>query len=514
MKQRPHSPARHLNPEQSARSPFSPRPFSSESQPESPPGGPLATHSIDSLHLSASALPAPRLAIQPRLTVGRPDDPYEREADRVAATVVRSLRAPAARAEAAQHAGPGAAGGVVQRSSLPDAAPAGPVAASVGADIQAARGGGQPLAPALRAQMGQAMGADFSAVRAHTDARADQLSQSIQATAFTVGQDVFFRQGAYDPGSRAGQELIAHELTHVVQQRRGGITAHSRIQRKPPRRTESRILGEMAQGNGSLSNANSDDLIEKMDKGQTNSKARAIAAQTEAEADQLVGALPDQQQQQVRAAIRDYVASSTAIQTDARNNPNAPGLAVQALDAALAAIRQQLAANNASNERIVYRSISYNSGADIPYGHADQNGNIINVGDFVGDKGFLSTSEHRQFVLGKEQTGAVQGLLKLAIHGKTGVPIAINIPAIAYSNTNQKALYDMQQASKNKLVKAWNKAFGAGAGAGQAEVLFSRDTVFEVKKIQRNGDTVSVVLEEHTGPRPPSVLSMKYGTAI
>jgi hypothetical protein len=66
--------------------------------------------------------------------------------------------------------------------------------------------------------MGQAMGADFSGVKVHTDSQSDQLNQSIQARAFTTGQDVFFRQGAYDPGSRGGQELIAHELTHVVQQ--------------------------------------------------------------------------------------------------------------------------------------------------------------------------------------------------------------------------------------------------------------------------------------------------------
>ena len=55
----------------------------------------------------------------------------------------------------------------------------------------------------------------------HTDAQSDQLNRSIQAKAFTTGQDVFFRQGAYVPGSSSGQELIAHELTHVVQQNGG-----------------------------------------------------------------------------------------------------------------------------------------------------------------------------------------------------------------------------------------------------------------------------------------------------
>ncbi|CAN1208780.1 hypothetical protein TUMEXPCC7403_01065 [Tumidithrix helvetica PCC 7403] len=84
--------------------------------------------------------------------------------------------------------------------------------------IQQAKGSGQPLDPKLQAKMGQAMGADFSSVKVHTDSQSDQLNQSIQAKAFTTGQDVFFRQGAFDPSSRSGQELIAHELTHVVQQ--------------------------------------------------------------------------------------------------------------------------------------------------------------------------------------------------------------------------------------------------------------------------------------------------------
>ena len=84
--------------------------------------------------------------------------------------------------------------------------------------IQTAKGGGQPLDGGLQRSMGQAMGADFSGVKVHTDSQSDQLNQSIQAKAFTTGQDVFFRQGAYEPSSRGGQELIAHELTHVVQQ--------------------------------------------------------------------------------------------------------------------------------------------------------------------------------------------------------------------------------------------------------------------------------------------------------
>jgi Domain of unknown function (DUF4157) len=84
--------------------------------------------------------------------------------------------------------------------------------------INQARGGGQLMADNIREPMEMAFGADFSGVKVHTDGQSDQLNRSIQARAFTTGQDVFFRQGEYTPGSRGGQELLAHELTHVVQQ--------------------------------------------------------------------------------------------------------------------------------------------------------------------------------------------------------------------------------------------------------------------------------------------------------
>jgi hypothetical protein len=102
----------------------------------------------------------------------------------------------------------------------------GPVSDDIEAEIQNARGSGQALAPDLQTQMGQAIGADFSGVRVHTDARSDALNRSVGARAFTTGQDVFFKQGEYQPGNKGGQELIAHELTHVKQQ--SGTEAISR----------------------------------------------------------------------------------------------------------------------------------------------------------------------------------------------------------------------------------------------------------------------------------------------
>ena len=84
--------------------------------------------------------------------------------------------------------------------------------------IQQERGGGHGLDSGVRHQMESSLGADFGGVRVHTDNRADSLNRALSARAFTTGQDVFFREGAYQPGSSIGRELIAHELTHVVQQ--------------------------------------------------------------------------------------------------------------------------------------------------------------------------------------------------------------------------------------------------------------------------------------------------------
>jgi hypothetical protein len=94
----------------------------------------------------------------------------------------------------------------------------GPAPVEVEEAIQHARGSGRPLDTPVQREMEEAFGTDFSAVRIHTDTGADRLSRSMSAQAFTTGRDLFFREGSYDPGSTAGRSLLAHELTHVVQQ--------------------------------------------------------------------------------------------------------------------------------------------------------------------------------------------------------------------------------------------------------------------------------------------------------
>ncbi|HOW46974.1 MAG TPA: DUF4157 domain-containing protein [Rubrivivax sp.] len=89
--------------------------------------------------------------------------------------------------------------------------------------IDQARGAGQGLDHHTQRQMESAFGANFGSVRIHTDSRADSLNRALSARAFTTGTDVFFRQGEYSPGTSTGRELLAHELTHVVQQTGDGI---------------------------------------------------------------------------------------------------------------------------------------------------------------------------------------------------------------------------------------------------------------------------------------------------
>jgi hypothetical protein len=81
------------------------------------------------------------------------------------------------------------------------------------------RGRGRELDTDARSDLETAMGEDFSDVRVHDDAHAHELSRSVSAEAFTTGSDIFFQSGRYEPGSSAGRKLLAHELTHVTQQR-------------------------------------------------------------------------------------------------------------------------------------------------------------------------------------------------------------------------------------------------------------------------------------------------------
>lgn len=80
------------------------------------------------------------------------------------------------------------------------------------------KGGGSAMAPETQSQMSEGFGTDFSNVRIHNDANAVQMNRELGSHAFTNGNDIYFNEGKYDPGSESGQHLLAHELTHTVQQ--------------------------------------------------------------------------------------------------------------------------------------------------------------------------------------------------------------------------------------------------------------------------------------------------------
>jgi hypothetical protein len=140
----------------------------------------------------------------PGLTIGRVDDPLEHNADRVANHIMRRpSSAPPIRGQAvADHD--------------PHREPA--VPAETGRYLDRSQGTGSPLSDGTRRYFETRFAADFRAVRVHDDDAAGQASRSIGALAFTRGSDIVFGAGQYAPGTAAGRHLLAHELTHVVQQ--------------------------------------------------------------------------------------------------------------------------------------------------------------------------------------------------------------------------------------------------------------------------------------------------------
>jgi len=183
---------------------------------------------------------APRLVVQPQLTLGQPGDPYEQEADQVAKQVVSRMAHPTAEAvqrqelededdsvqlkpvlDSVQRQAPEEDENFIhlkpalQTQGFPEGTA---VAPDIEATIQRKWGLGQALDTSVKEPMEAAFGVGFDEVQVHTDGEADGLNQALNARAFTTGQDIFFRQGEYVPQSKTGKELLAHELTHVVQQ--------------------------------------------------------------------------------------------------------------------------------------------------------------------------------------------------------------------------------------------------------------------------------------------------------
>ncbi|MEO8752657.1 MAG: DUF4157 domain-containing protein [Casimicrobiaceae bacterium] len=146
---------------------------------------------------------------QAKLAIGATNDPLEQEADRVADRVLAASPAGSIRGTPAR----------VQRVTGQSSATAEPAPASVGRVIASP---GAALEPALRHDMEERFGYDFSRVRVHSDHAAGQSARQVSAHAYTVDQHIVFGAGRFAPQTHDGRRLLAHELTHVVQQT-GGI---------------------------------------------------------------------------------------------------------------------------------------------------------------------------------------------------------------------------------------------------------------------------------------------------
>ena len=106
----------------------------------------------------------------------------------------------------------------VQTKSSSDSQNSGALTSSLESQVQREQLGGEELDSSTRAQMESGFGYDFSQVHIHNNTTSDQIARQINAEAFTLKGDIFFRNGRYNPTSTQGQDLLAHELTHVVQQ--------------------------------------------------------------------------------------------------------------------------------------------------------------------------------------------------------------------------------------------------------------------------------------------------------
>ncbi len=174
--------------------------------------------------------------IQAKLAISNPDDPAEREADQIAHIVMRSHAGAPASSPCSCSGNGEMCEECQQTQSQPTisrraAAPSTPAyAPKIVSDVL--RSPGHPLDSAARAFFEPRFGRDFSRVRLHSNAVAERSAQDVNALAYTAGDNIVFGPGRFSPGTQEGRQLIAHELTHVIQQ--GGSTAAVQRQPGPP----------------------------------------------------------------------------------------------------------------------------------------------------------------------------------------------------------------------------------------------------------------------------------------
>jgi hypothetical protein len=145
------------------------------------------------------------LDIEMKLAISEPGDPYEQEADRIADEVMRMPAHPAINGSPPR----------IQRFAVQACGQ--PEAALTSVD-EALASPGRPLEPVFRQDMEQRFGHDFSRVRVHSGGAAEQSAREVRANAYTAGHNIVFGAGRFSPGTEEARRLLAHELTHVIQQ--------------------------------------------------------------------------------------------------------------------------------------------------------------------------------------------------------------------------------------------------------------------------------------------------------
>lgn len=180
-------------------------------------------------------------ALQAKLRIGQPNDIYEQQADRVAEQVIRMPDISGrSRNTRIQRKCPTCIKGLkrekndekIQTKETPGQTPE--ITQQIETNINVLSGSGQLLPDSVRAFYEPRFNQDFSQVRIHTDTKAAGLAREVNALAFTVGKDVILGEGQFEPGTNEGRKLLAHELTHVIQQTSPYHTRHqSLVERKP-----------------------------------------------------------------------------------------------------------------------------------------------------------------------------------------------------------------------------------------------------------------------------------------
>jgi len=156
--------------------------------------------------------------LQPKLIIGEVNDPLEHEADRVADQVMRMTGPEVSAAAAPPQVSRKCTACEEEKLQKKEAGPQAATGEAPGIVHEVLRSPGQPLDATTLAYFGPRFGRDFSSVRVHTGAAAGQSARDVNAHAYTVGRNMVFDAGRFAPGTHDGQRLIAHELTHVVQQ--------------------------------------------------------------------------------------------------------------------------------------------------------------------------------------------------------------------------------------------------------------------------------------------------------